>query len=121
MQNCLVGVFRRYGMPERILVDNGSPWGSDEEHRHTRLTVWLLRLGVVVIHGRAYHPQTQGKVERFHRTLQAEVLRHKRFRDVSECQACFSKWRDVYNWDRPHDALGLRVPGDVYHPSVTLL
>ena len=68
----LRALFRRYGLPERILADNGSPWGSDPSHPYTSLTVWLLRLGVGVSHGRPYHPQTQGKDERFHRTVGAE-------------------------------------------------
>ena len=58
---CLTGAFRRYGLPARMLMDNGSPWGSNAAHPYTRLTVWLLRLGVQVSHGRPYHPQTQGK------------------------------------------------------------
>jgi transposase InsO family protein len=56
-------------------MDNGSPWGSsDAEQRHTWLSVWLIELGVAVSHGRPHHPQTQGKDERFHRTLVAEVI-----------------------------------------------
>src|SRR5206468_9714356 len=57
----LTALFRRYGLPERMLTDNGAPWGSDAVHRYTWLTVWLLELGVAVSHGRPYHPQTQGK------------------------------------------------------------
>ncbi|NIR98045.1 MAG: transposase family protein, partial [Gammaproteobacteria bacterium] len=76
VQGRLSEVFRRYGLPERMLMDNGSPWGDDGTHPYTPLTVWLLRLGVGVSHGRPYHPQTQGKDERFHRTLGAEVLRY---------------------------------------------
>ncbi len=54
-------IFRRYRLPERMLMDNGAPWGSDAAHRHTWLTVWLLELGVAVSHGRPYHLQTRGK------------------------------------------------------------
>jgi transposase InsO family protein len=61
VQAALTAIFRQYGLPERMLMDNGSPWGSDALHRHTWLTVWLLELGVGVSHGRPYHPQTQGK------------------------------------------------------------
>ncbi len=74
MRGALERVFRCYGLPDRMLMDNGAPWGSDQEHPYTRLTVWLLRLDVGVTHGRAYHPQTKGKIERFHRTLKAELL-----------------------------------------------
>jgi len=117
VQRCLVEVFRRYGMPERILVDNGSPWGDDREHPYTPLTVWWIRLGIRPIHGRPYHPQTQGKAERFHRTLSAEVLRYERFRDLEDCQRRFTQWRESYNGDRPHEALGMEVPTSRYRVS----
>ena len=74
VQQRLTRIFRRYGLPERMVMDNGAPWGHDADHHHTPLTVWLLRLGISVSHGRPYHPQTQGKDERFHRTLKAEVF-----------------------------------------------
>src|SRR5205807_4484324 len=93
----LTAIFRQYGLPERMLMDNGSPWGSDALHRHTWLTVWLLELGVAVSHGRPYHPQTQGKDERFHRTLTAEVIGRRAFADLAECQRRFDAWRVVYN------------------------
>jgi transposase InsO family protein len=113
----LTAIFRRYGMPWQMLMDNGSPWGDSWDQPHTALTVWLMRLGVRVSHGRPYHPQTQGKEERFHRTLQAEVLAGFSFRDLGECQVAFDRWRPVYNHERPHDALGLATPGERYRPS----
>lgn len=97
-------------MPKRILADNGSPWGSSPENRYTQLGVWLLRLGIGLSHGRPYHPQTQGKDERFHRTLQAELLRWEQFKDLAHCQNRFDDWRRVYNLERPHEALDLQVP-----------
>ena len=81
------------------------------------LTVWLLRLGVRVIHGRPYHPQTQGKAERFHRTLQTEVLRDRTFPELATGQAPFTPWRTVYNCERPHEALGDQPPVRRYQPS----
>ena len=57
-----------------------------------------------------YHPQTQGKEERFHRTLVAEAIGTRRFRDLAEAQAAFDAWRPVYNQQRPHEALGLATP-----------
>lgn len=113
----LTDVFRRYGLPEKILTDNGSPWGCDLEHPHTKLTVWLMHVGVRVIHGRPYHPQTQGKTERFHRTLQAEVLRYETLEDLEQCQRRFDEWREIYNHERPHEALGMRVPASRYRVS----
>ena len=113
----LVAVFRRYGLPWAMLMDNGAPWGDAGDQPYTVFTVWLLRLGVRVTHGRPRHPQTQGKDERFHRTLKAEVLHARSFRDLAECQSAFDAWRHVYNHDRPHDALGLSVPAERYRPS----
>jgi len=116
----LRGIFARYGLPRRMLMDNGSPWGDDSEHRHTPLTVWLMRLDIGVTHGRPYHPQTQGKEERFHRTLRAELLpsQHEQlWSDQSQAQARFDAWRPVYNHERPHQALGMIPPAERYRPS----
>jgi transposase InsO family protein len=91
-------LFERYGLPRRILTDNGSPWGTaGSQERHTVLTVWLLDLDVAISHGRPRHPQTQGKEERFHRTLTAEVLDGNLFDDSDDAQAAFDVWREVYN------------------------
>lgn len=117
VQTRLTDLFRRYGLPKRILADNGSPWGSSPEHRYTQLGVWLLRLGITTSHGRPYHPQTQGKEERFHRTLKAEVLRWEHFRDLVHCQSRFDTWRQIYNLERPHEALGMQVPASRYRMS----
>jgi transposase InsO family protein len=117
VQGQLTSIFRRYGLPERMVMDNGGPWGHDGEHPYTPLTVWLLRLGIAVSHGRPYHPQTQGKDERFHRTLKAEVLQGSIFRDLDQCQQVFDRWRGVYNFERPHEALDLAVPSSRYRVS----
>lgn len=114
VQGWLTAIFRRYGLPWRMLMDNGPPWGHSLEDRYTPLTVWLLRLGVAISHGKPYHPQTQGKDERFHRTLAAEVLRYERFRDLAHVQNRFDAWRQVYNHQRPHEALALAVPASRY-------
>jgi transposase InsO family protein len=113
----LTALFRRHGLPRQMLMDNGAPWGDDGHHPWTPLTVWLLRLGVAVSHGRPYHPQTQGKDERFHRTLHAELLSRRTFRDLVDCQGRFDPWRQVYNHERPHEALGLAVPASRYRVS----
>ena len=117
VQRALTRCFERYGLPERLLMDTGPPWGSDARHRHTPLTAWLMRLGIAVSHGRPYHPQTQGKAERFHRTLGLELLRAHHWRDLAHCQTRFDPWRDHYNCARPHEALALAVPAARYRLS----
>jgi transposase InsO family protein len=118
VQTRLTEVFRRYGLPWRILTDNGPPWGTcGSPQRHTPLTVWLMDLGVGVRHGRPLHPQTQGKDERFHRTLAAEVLDGRTFRSLHETQAAFDAWREVYNTYRPHQAIDMDTPSDRYDIS----
>src|SRR5262249_49992899 len=112
-----IAVFRRYGLPERITCDNGPPWGSANS-KHTKLGVWLMRLGIALSHSRPHHPQTQGKDERFHRTLTAEVLRFLEPDNLAICQQHFDQWRDVYNTERPHEALGMKVPATRYQPSL---
>jgi transposase InsO family protein len=114
----LTALFRRYGLPDRILCDNGPPWGTaGSGQRYSGLGVWLLRLGVGVGHGRAFHPQTQGKDERFHRTLKAEVIQGRTFADLIVCQDRFDPWREIYNHERPHEALGMAVPASRYRPG----
>lgn len=110
----LTRIFRRYGLPRKMLMDNGSPWGADREHPYTPLTVWLLRLGLGVTHSRPYHPQTLGKDERFHRTLKAEVLTYCQGLELPQYQPRFDAWRLIYNLERPHEALGLAVPASRY-------
>jgi transposase InsO family protein len=117
VQDKLTATFRRYGLPECMLCDNGGPWGDSPEHPYTPLGVWLLRLGVGIRHSRPYHPQTLGKDERFHRSLNAEVLSGPPFADLTACQQAFDQWRHVYNHERPHEALGLDVPATRYRSS----
>jgi transposase InsO family protein len=113
----LAAVFRRYGLPDAMLMDNGSPWGDSGGGRFTAFAVWLLRLGIRVTHGRPYHPQTQGKDERFHRTLKLEALSGAPFESLDQAARRFEWWRDVYNAERPHQALGFATPLDRYRPS----
>ena len=109
VQRALRDTFRRYGLPEQLRLDNGAPWGSDARHRLTPLTVWLTRLGINVIHSRRYHPQTLGKDERFHRTLNDELIKRHRFTDLAHCQHHFDRYRDVSNLERPHESLHMEV------------
>ncbi len=117
VQDHLCTIFRRYGLPHRILADNGGPWGSCGNEGYTKLELWLIRLGVDMSHSRVCHPQTLGKDERFHRTLKAEVLSQQILTDLEQCQYRFDLWRDIYNLERPHEALQMAVPATRYQPS----
>lgn len=117
VMNELVTMFRQYGLPVQMLMDNGSPWGDSGGQPWTIVTSWLVRLGIRVSHIRPHHPQTQGKDERFHRTLKAEVLRDRSHLDLSACQRDFDPWRDIYNRERPHESLGMKVPASRYRMS----
>ncbi len=115
----LTGAFRRYGLPEAMLMDNGSPWGDRWGQPWTPLTVWLCDLGIEVIHIQPGHPQTNGKKERLHATLDLEV-HHRRpiWHSIEDVQQAYDRWEPLYNYLRPHDSLGETVvPGDRYEPS----
>jgi transposase InsO family protein len=116
VQEHLIRVFRRHGLPLRMTMDNGSPWG-DQTGVYTALEVWLMSQGIKVGHSRPYHPQTQGKLERFHRSLKNEVLRDRHFIDLNDAQRAFDIWRDIYNQKRPHQALDMQVPATRYSSS----
>jgi transposase InsO family protein len=113
----LIAAFRHYGLPEAIITDNGSPWGDGPGSPFTPLGVWLIEHDVRISHSRSYHPQTMGKDERFHRTLKADVLAGPPFADLAAAERAFCRWRDVYNTQRPHEALELAVPASRYRPS----
>jgi len=113
----LIEAFRTYGLPERITCDNGNPWGTPKQNGLTRFEVWLIRLGIRVGHSRPGHPQTQGKDERFHRTLKLELLTHRGFSSLAACQDAFDEWREQYNLIRPHSALNQQPPVTRYAAS----
>jgi len=113
----LTRVFERYGLPRQILTDNGAPWGNSEEYCHTKLTVWLIDHGIGVLHSGAMHPQTQGKLERMHRTLKADVITGRSYRSLRSCQEAFDSWREEYNHERPHEGINMAVPVDRYAMS----
>jgi hypothetical protein len=119
VQPHLVEVFRRYGLPAQINADNGPPWGSPRSGGHSLsdMAIWLIRLGVRMSFSAPYHPQTNGKLERFHRTLDVEAIAGQHFCDSAAAQRKFDDWRSVYNCQRPHEALGMQVPVQRYEPS----
>ena len=109
-------VFREYGMPDSILSDNGAQFAGFKKG-YTQFEKWLMDQDILPIHGRIKHPQTQGKIERFHRTMKQELLNHVQITDIADAENKFVIWRDKYNTIRPHEALGMRTPGEVYKPS----
>ena len=112
----LVRIFREFGLPRAILCDNGAPW-SDNQGGYTPFEIWMMQMDVLPMHGRPLHPQTQGKDERFHRTLKEDLLDRRPLADLAEAQREFDLFRDCYNNERPHAALGLDVPAKHYRSS----
>jgi len=108
--------FYCYGMPDAVLSDHGGQF-SGLHGGYTKFERWLMEHDILPIHGRPYHPQTQGKIERFHRTMKYEFLNHNQFRDIDDIQKQMEQWRIKYNQERPHLALGSKTPAEVYTPS----
>lgn len=111
-----IEAFRTFGMPDSILSDNGAQFAGFKKG-YTQFEKWLMDLDILPIHGRIKHPQTQGKIERFHRTLKIELLKRHSIADIEDAERQFQCWREKYNHMRPHEALGMRCPGEVYDPS----
>ena len=108
--------FYEYGMPESVLSDNGAQFAGFRQG-FTQFEKWLMNHNVLPIHGRFKHPQTQGKIERMHRTMKNELLKHTVIENIEDANVKLQMWRDKYNNLRPHEALGMRCPAEVYIPS----
>ena len=106
-------------MPNSVLSDNGAQFAGFRQG-YTQFEKWLMNHDVLPIHGRIKHPQTQGKIERFHRTMKSELLKHHEFEDVSDADKGLQEWRLKYNTVRPHEALGMKCPTDVSTPSAKI-
>lgn len=119
VQRWLTTAFRRYGLPLRMNMDNGTPWGIGHgSSRHlSALAVWLVQLGIHVSFSRPFHPQTNGKEERFHRSLDVEVLRGHCFGNPDELGRALNRWRTIYNHVRPHEGLNMATPAQRYQVS----
>ena len=109
-------VFRVYGMPDSILSDNGAQFAGFK-NGFTLFERWLMDYDILPIHGRIKHPQTQGKIERFHRTMKHELLNHVTFENIDDAKLQLAAWREKYNCVRPHEALGMHTPAEIYTPS----
>lgn len=108
--------FYEYGMPDSVLSDNGAQFAGFRQG-YTQFEKWLMNHDVLPIHGRIKHPQTQGKIERFHRAMNQELLRHYTPKNIADAERVFNDWRNCYNNERPHEALGMKCPSDIYVPS----
>jgi transposase InsO family protein len=113
----LTSIFEAYGLPDQINVDNGNPWGSSHLTPYTHLGVWLMQLGIRISHSRPGHPQTNGKCERFHRTLKQDLITRYPMQSFDHAQHLFDQWRERYNHERPHEAIGMEVPASRYQAS----
>ena len=109
-------VFKEYGLPKAILSDNGGAFAGFKGG-YTIFERWLMDLDILPIHGRPLHPQTQGKIERFHRTMKNELLKRNAFIDLADADKHLKAWRTKYNEVRPHEAIDMRCPADIYIPS----
>ena len=108
--------FNEYGMPDSVLSDNGWTFRGFR-NGYTHFEKWLMNHDVLPIHGRIMHPQTQGKIERFHRTMKTELLNQNKFNNLVDADRGLQEWRIKYNNIRPHEALGMKCPAEVYIPS----
>jgi putative transposase len=108
--------FREYGMPEAIRTDNGAPFASSAVAGLSRLAVWWMKLGIVPERIQAGHPEQNGRHERMHRTLKQETAQPAAANRRAQ-QRAFDRFRQEYNQQRPHQALGMQTPAAVYEPS----
>ena len=109
--------FKEFGLPQAIRTDNGVPFASAHAlYGLSKLAVWWLRLGIQIERIKPGHPQQNGRHERMHLTLKKEATKPAAT-NVLQQQARFDTFIEQYNHHRPHQALGMKVPGDLYARS----
>jgi len=117
VQRVLERVFRESGVPDEMLMDHGTPWFNTQGRLGwSQFTVWLMDQDVALHFSGRGHPQTQGKVERFHRSLTSALLR-RGTPEEAQRQAWLDAFREEYNCVRPHEALQMRTPHQVWQKS----
>jgi putative transposase len=110
-------LFEKYGLPKAIRSDNGAPFASSRAVLGlTRLSAWWVALGIDLERGRPGKPQDNGAHERMHRDISDELEKCAKD-DLGKQQAAFDVWRESFNKERPHEALGMRTPAEVYRKS----
>ncbi len=113
-------VFKEYGLPTAIRTDNGIPFSSPNAlFGLSKLSIWWLRLGINIERIKPGSPQQNGRHERMHRTLKKEATRPASFNFLQQ-QSRFDDFIEVYNNARPHQALNMKYPGEVYTPSARI-
>lgn len=118
VQECFVRVFQRYGLPRQLLLDHGTPWwNSRNGWGLSRLSVFFIQQNIELVFSRVGHPQTQGKIERFHRTLARSMTRQGLPEQWEQWQSRYDEFVQRYNQVRPHEALGMQRPAQRYEPS----
>ena len=113
VRRCFERLFEERGLPGAIRSDNGSPFASRGLLGLTKLSAWWLALGIDLERNRPGCPQDNGAHERLHRDVRREIEAGKTGRD----QAAFDVWRQEYNTERPHEALGMKTPAEIYQKS----
>jgi putative transposase len=113
-------LFREYRLPQIIRTDNGTPSASRAIGRISQLPIWWVRLGIFPERIDLGQPQQNGRHERMHRTLRAEATRPAAANRAAQ-QRRFDKFRRIYNWERPHEALGQETPASHYARSARAL
>ena len=103
-----------HGFPASMLTDNGAIFTAESRHGRCAMENELARLGIAYKHSRPYHPQTCGKVERFHQTLKKHLARQPKPATLAELQAQLDRFRTYYNTVRPHRAIGRRTPAQAF-------
>ncbi len=110
-------IFEQYGLPEAIRSDNGSPFASPTAPLGlSQLSSWWVSLGIRLDRIDPGRPDQNGAHERIHRDIRAE-LQISPAEGVEQSQAVFDEWRQTFNWERPHEALQMKTPGEIYMPS----
>lgn len=116
VQAVLETAFHEFGLPRAIRSDNGPPFASTGLAGLSRLSVWWIGLGIRPERIRPGHPEENGRLERLHKTLKAETASPPRY-SIRQQQDTFNRFREEYNYERPHESLDQDVPADHYTPS----
>ena len=117
VREVLQPVFETCGVPQQMLMDHGCPWWNDQGIRGwTRLAIWLMKQDIQLYFSGYNHPQTQGKVEHFHRSLTAALLRRGTPPDAQR-QTWLNEYRHEHNHLRPHQALDMKTPDQIWRKS----